>query len=109
MPPVCTRRASTSNVRAENTWKKKGEIDRRSRIERRVRRLRRPLAEQNDRKAELEVECAGADGNLRSKSAAKEQNLLFGGGPRVGVDVRTKEVTHQGRGFAGSVAEFELE
>ena len=61
MPPVCTRRAPTSNVRAENTWKKKGEIDRRSRIERRIRRLRRPLAEQNDRKAELEVECAGAD------------------------------------------------
>ena len=79
MPPVCTRRASTSNVRAENTWKKKGEIDRRSRIERRVRRLRRPLAEQNDRKAELEVECAGADGNLRSKSAAKEQKPVSGG------------------------------
>ena len=79
MPPVCTRRATTSNVRAENTWKKKGEIDRRSRIERRVRRLRRPLAEQNDRKAELEVECAGADGNLRSKSAVKEQKPAPGG------------------------------
>ena len=72
-------------VRAENTWKKKGEIDRRSRIERRVRRLRRPLAEQNDRKAELEVECAGADGNLRSKSAVKEQKPVFGGSGTEGV------------------------
>ena len=101
MPPVCTRRASTSNVRAENTWKKKGEIDRRSRIERRVRRLRRPLAEQNDRKAELEVECAGVDGNLRSKSAAKEQNLLFWGGSEGGqLGVQLREESIQGRDFA---------
>ena len=94
MPPVCTRRAPTSNVRAENTWKKKGEIDRRSRIERRVRRLRRPLAEQNDRKAELEVECAGADGNLRSKSAVQEQKPASGGS---GSRARVKDVTARSR------------
>ena len=72
---MLTRRAPTSNVRAENTYKKKGEIDRRSRIEGRVRRPWRPCAAQMDRADELEVACAGVDGDVRSKSAVKEQNL----------------------------------
>ena len=41
--------------------------------------MRRPHAEQNDRRAELEVQCAGADGDLRAKSAAKEQKPVSGG------------------------------
>ena len=55
-------------------------------------------------------ECAGLGGDLRSKSAAKEQNLLFWGGSEGGqLGVQLREESIQGRGFCGPNSKFELE
>ena len=88
----------------------RGKIDRRSRIGRRVRRLGWPNTRQIVRADGSAEECAGLGGDLRSKSAAKEQNLLFWGGSEGGqLGVQLREESIQGGAHRPCVAEFELE
>ena len=108
---ACERAQSVGErrVKAENE-NERGKIDRRSRIGRRVRRLGWPNTRQIVRADGSAEECTGLGGDLRSKSAAKEQNLLFWGGSEGGqLGVHLREESIQGGAHRPCVAELELE